>query len=111
MNTTRRAVAFAAALGCTLRLYRWCARSRIIHRTPSPSWCRSRRAGRPIRWGAFWASGCGSTLGQTIVIENVTGAGSSIGVARAVQAAPDGYTLSLGNWTSLVGSGALYPVC
>ena len=48
------------------------------------------------------------TLGQPIVIENVTGAGSTIGVAHAAQAAPDGYTLSLGNWTSFVGSGALY---
>jgi len=49
-------------------------------------------------------------LGQTIVIENVTGAGASIGVTRAVQSAPDGYTLSIGNWTSHVGSGAMYPV-
>jgi tripartite-type tricarboxylate transporter receptor subunit TctC len=49
-------------------------------------------------------------LGQTIVIENVTGAGASIGVTRAIQSAPDGYTLSIGNWTSHVGSGAMYPV-
>jgi len=49
-------------------------------------------------------------LGQTIVVENVTGAGASIGVTRAVQSAPDGYTLSIGNWTSHVGSGAMYPV-
>jgi tripartite-type tricarboxylate transporter receptor subunit TctC len=48
------------------------------------------------------------SLGQTIVIENVTGAGSTIGVARAAQAAADGYALALGNWTSFVGSGALY---
>jgi tripartite-type tricarboxylate transporter receptor subunit TctC len=48
------------------------------------------------------------SLGQTIVIENVTGAGSTIGVTRAAQAAADGYTLALGNWTSFVGSGALY---
>ena len=49
-------------------------------------------------------------LGQTSVVENVTGAGASIGVTRAVQSAPDGYTLSIGNWTSHVGSGAMYPV-
>ena len=49
-------------------------------------------------------------LGQSVIIENVTGAGSTIGVARAAQAAPDGYTLSIGNWTSHVGSQALYPV-
>jgi len=50
------------------------------------------------------------SLGQAIVVENVTGAGASIGVTRAVQSAPDGYTLSIGNWTSHVGSGAMYPV-
>jgi tripartite-type tricarboxylate transporter receptor subunit TctC len=50
------------------------------------------------------------SLGQTVIIENVTGAGSTLGVGRAVQAAPDGYTLSIGNWTSHVGSGALYPI-
>jgi tripartite-type tricarboxylate transporter receptor subunit TctC len=49
-------------------------------------------------------------LGQTIVIENITGAGASIGVGRAIQSSPDGYTLSIGNWTSHVGSGAMYPV-
>ena len=49
-------------------------------------------------------------LGQTIIVENITGAGATIGVGRAVSSAPDGYTLSLGNWTSHVGSPALYPV-
>jgi tripartite-type tricarboxylate transporter receptor subunit TctC len=48
-------------------------------------------------------------LGQPVVIENVTGAGASIGVVRAAQAPPDGYTLVLGNWTSHVGSGPVYP--
>ncbi len=51
-----------------------------------------------------------ASLGQPIVIENVTGAGASIGVTRVVQSAPDGYTLSIGNWTSHVGAGAIYPV-
>ena len=32
-------------------------------------------------------------LGQTILIENVTGAGGAVGVTKAVNAAPDGYTL------------------
>src|SRR5262245_33005940 len=49
------------------------------------------------------------SLGQPILVEPVTGAGASIGVARAAQAAPDGYTLSIGNWTSHVGAGAMYP--
>src|ERR1700687_2465919 len=50
------------------------------------------------------------SLGPPIMSENVPGAGATIGVARAVHAEPDGYTLSIGNWTSHVGSAALYPV-
>jgi tripartite-type tricarboxylate transporter receptor subunit TctC len=49
-------------------------------------------------------------LGEPVVVENVTGAGGSIGVARAARAAPDGYTLSIGNWLSHVGASAVYPV-
>src|SRR3954464_16081325 len=48
-------------------------------------------------------------LAQTILVENVTGAGGTIGLARAARAAPDGYTVILGNWTSHVGTPALYP--
>jgi len=48
------------------------------------------------------------TLGQPFIVENVTGAGSTIGTGRAVNAQPDGYTLYVGNWTSAVGAGALY---
>ena len=49
-----------------------------------------------------------STLGQTIVIENVGGAAGSIGVARVARAAPDGYTISYGNWPTHVLNGAVY---
>jgi tripartite-type tricarboxylate transporter receptor subunit TctC len=50
------------------------------------------------------------TLGQPLVVENVPGAGGSIGVGRAARAAPDGYTVSIGNWMSHVGASAVYPV-
>ncbi len=49
-----------------------------------------------------------STLGQTIVIENVGGAAGSIGVGRVARAAPDGYMLSYGNWATHVLNGAVY---
>jgi tripartite-type tricarboxylate transporter receptor subunit TctC len=51
-----------------------------------------------------------SSLGQPIIVENVAGASGSIGTTRAARAAPDGYTLSFGNWASHVGSGAMYPL-
>jgi tripartite-type tricarboxylate transporter receptor subunit TctC len=36
------------------------------------------------------------SLGQTVIFENVTGAGGSIGVGRVARARPDGYTIGLG---------------
>ena len=45
-------------------------------------------------------------LGQPVIIENIGGAGGSIGVGRAVRAAPDGYTLNLGQLGSHVMNGA-----
>jgi tripartite-type tricarboxylate transporter receptor subunit TctC len=42
------------------------------------------------------ATRLGERLKQSVVIENVTGAGGAIGVAKAVNAAPDGYTLVAG---------------
>jgi tripartite-type tricarboxylate transporter receptor subunit TctC len=49
-----------------------------------------------------------SSLGQTVIIENVTGADGSIGVGRVARAAPDGYTLSIGQWSTHVLNGAAY---
>src|SRR5437667_6357982 len=45
-----------------------------------------------------------ATLGQAIVIEDVGGAGGSIGVGRVARAAPDGYTFDIGQWDTHVGS-------
>jgi tripartite-type tricarboxylate transporter receptor subunit TctC len=50
------------------------------------------------------------SLGQPVIIENVVGAGGSLGLSRVARSAPDGYTLSVGDWTSHVASGAIYPV-
>jgi len=49
-----------------------------------------------------------ASLGQPLLIENVTGASGTIGVGRAARAAPDGYTVSIGNWPSHVVNGAIY---
>jgi tripartite-type tricarboxylate transporter receptor subunit TctC len=48
------------------------------------------------------------SLGQPVIIENVSGAGGSIGVARVARATPDGYALSVGNLSSHVMNGAVY---
>ena len=49
-----------------------------------------------------------TSLGQPVVIENVTGAGGSIGAGRVARAVPDGYTLIIGIWTTHVVNGAIY---
>jgi tripartite-type tricarboxylate transporter receptor subunit TctC len=51
-----------------------------------------------------------TTLGQTVVVENVTGASGTIGMGRVARAEPDGHTLVIGQWTTHVGAGALYPL-
>ena len=48
------------------------------------------------------------TLGQTILIENVTGAAGSLGVGRVVRAAADGYTIGFGHLGTNVANGAIY---
>jgi|SRR5712691_850664 len=48
------------------------------------------------------------SLGQPVIIENVTGAAGSIAVGRVARAAPDGYTLILGNSGTHVVNGAIY---
>jgi tripartite-type tricarboxylate transporter receptor subunit TctC len=43
-------------------------------------------------------------LGQPVIVENVGGAGGSIGVGRVARATPDGYTIDIGQWDTHVGS-------
>lgn len=51
----------------------------------------------------------GRTLGQQVVIENVTGAGGTIAVTRVARSAPDGYTILMGNLGTQAASVGLYP--
>jgi tripartite-type tricarboxylate transporter receptor subunit TctC len=51
----------------------------------------------------------GRTLGTTLIVENIGGAGGSLGMTRAAQAAPDGYTIAVGNMGTQSAAPALYP--
>lgn len=48
-------------------------------------------------------------LGQTIIIENVVGAGGSTALARAARSAPDGYTIAIGNAGTSAATYTIYP--
>ncbi len=50
------------------------------------------------------------SLGQTVIIENQAGANGNIGVGRVARANPDGYTVSIGHWSTHVVNGAVYPL-
>ncbi len=58
--------------------------------------------------GRIVAQRMGAALGQTVVVENVTGAGGTIAVGRVARAAPDGYTLDIGHLGTHVINGAIY---
>jgi tripartite-type tricarboxylate transporter receptor subunit TctC len=48
------------------------------------------------------------SLGQPVIVENVTGAAGTLGVGRVARAAPDGYTLGVGPMNAYVLTGAIY---
>jgi tripartite-type tricarboxylate transporter receptor subunit TctC len=56
------------------------------------------------------AEGMRPSLGQSVIIENVAGASGSIGTGRVARAPGDGYTISLGLWTTHVVNGAVFPL-
>jgi tripartite-type tricarboxylate transporter receptor subunit TctC len=58
--------------------------------------------------GRIMADAMGRQLGQTIVVENTTGAGGTIGEGRVAHATPDGYTIGIGQWGTNVANGAIY---
>jgi tripartite-type tricarboxylate transporter receptor subunit TctC len=49
-----------------------------------------------------------ASLGQTVIVENVGGAGGSIAVGRVARATPDGYTIDIGQWDTHVANGVVY---
>jgi tripartite-type tricarboxylate transporter receptor subunit TctC len=54
------------------------------------------------------AQAIGPELGQQIIVEDVTGAGGTIGATKAARATPDGYTLAMGNLGTHAASLGIY---
>src|SRR5262249_19271795 len=58
--------------------------------------------------GRILADGMQTLLGRSVVVENVGGAGGSIGTGRVARATPDGYTIVLGIWNTHVANAVTY---
>ncbi len=58
--------------------------------------------------GRILAQRMQTSLGQNVIIENVSGASGTIGTTRVARAAPDGYTIGIGGWNHYVVNGAIY---
>jgi tripartite-type tricarboxylate transporter receptor subunit TctC len=56
------------------------------------------------------AARMGTAIGQTVIVENTTGAGGSIGVGRVAKGTPDGYLIGIGHIGTHVINGAIYPL-
>ena len=58
--------------------------------------------------GRIMAERMRTTLGQPVIVENVSGANGTLGVGRVARAAPDGYTIGVGTWATHVVNPAIY---
>lgn len=59
--------------------------------------------------GRILAQRMGQALGHSVIVENIGGAGGSIAVGRLARAAPDGYTIDIGQWDTHVGTIIYHP--
>jgi tripartite-type tricarboxylate transporter receptor subunit TctC len=56
------------------------------------------------------ADGMQPSLGQPVVVETLSGAAGTLATGRVAHAAPDGYTIGIGQWSSHVAAPAIYPL-
>ena len=78
-------------------------------RSPSPTSCRSPRAGRPTCSRASSGRNCRPRSAQPVIIDNKPGAGGNIGSDFVAKATPDGYTILGGTISSHAINPSLYP--
>jgi tripartite-type tricarboxylate transporter receptor subunit TctC len=109
MTVAARTVAIVGSVAAALSCLPWVAQAQdypnksITVVVPFPAGGPSDVVARIV------AEQMGKTLGQTMVIENVGGAGGTLGSARVASAAPDGYTLLAGSMGSHVAAPVLTP--
>jgi tripartite-type tricarboxylate transporter receptor subunit TctC len=101
-------VAFLAFLGACAVL--WGAQAQVLPSRPVTVVVPLPPGGALDSLARTFADHMRTTLNQPVVIENVGGAAGSLGVGRVARAAPDGYTIGIGTWSTYVANGAIYPL-
>jgi tripartite-type tricarboxylate transporter receptor subunit TctC len=93
---SRRQFLHLAAGAAALPAVTWIARAQTYPARPITMVVPYAAGGATNTFGRMMAERMKSSLGQPVIVEDVTGAGGTIAVGRVARAAPDGYTLSLG---------------
>jgi tripartite-type tricarboxylate transporter receptor subunit TctC len=101
-RTTTLAIALAAALGIAAASAQTYPSRSVTMIVPYPP------GGPTDTLARIFAERLRASLGQPVIVENVGGGAGSIGVARAVRAAPDGHTINFGNVASHVFSSIVF---
>ena len=102
------AFAFAAALGLATAAWSGSAAAQTYPNRPVTMVVPLAPGGSTDVIARIMAEGMRAALGQTIVVENTTGAGGTIGIGRLARATPDGYTFGIGQWGTNVANGAVH---
>lgn len=108
MNLRRRTFLQLAAGAATLPVAPWTAHAQAYPSRPITMVVAFGPGGPSDVIARILADAMRAPLGQPVVVENVTGASGTIGVGRVARAAPDGYTLVLGNWATHVLNGPMF---
>lgn len=108
MNPPRRRFLRLAASSVTLASLTHQAHAQTYPARPITMIVPASAGGPTDAIGRVLAERMTATLGQTVLVDNVAGAGGSIGVGKVARSAPDGYTLGIGQWSHYVLNGATY---
>ena len=108
MNTSRRRFLHSAPGAAAFALFSRDARAQAYPSRPITLVVPFGAGGPSDTIARVLAEGMRAPIGQPVIVENAPGASGTIGLGRVARAAPDGYTLVLGNWATHVLNGPMF---